>query len=158
MITYRHLVRVGILLVSALVVFFIVRAFLVPASYGEYGNFRGDNLAEQVAIPPNYGPPEVCTTCHADHVAKKAKGKHAAVPCQTCHGPVGDHVQDDGMKPMIVNKSFALCARCHQKLEARPQHFPQINIQNHLARVNLTTDGNEAVCLSCHNPHAPTPK
>lgn len=155
---YHHLTRAGLLLAGALIAFFIVRALLVPASFGKYGNFRGDNLAEQAAIPVNYGPPEVCATCHAEHVAKKEKGKHAGVPCQTCHGPVGDHVQEDGMKPMIINKTFTLCARCHQKLEARPAQFPQINIYNHLARAKLTIDGNEAVCLSCHNPHAPTPK
>lgn len=155
MTSYRHLVRAAGLLIGALFIFFVVRAFLIPSSYGQYGNFRGDNLAEQAAILPNYGPPDACATCHADHVAKKEKGKHASVPCQTCHGPVGDHVQDDGMKPMIINKSFTLCVRCHQKLEARPQQFPQINIGEHLARNHLSTDGNEAVCLSCHNPHRP---
>lgn len=158
MIPHRHLVRAGMILVGALVAFFIVRALLVPKSFGQFGTFRGSNLAEQAALPANYGPPDVCATCHADLFETKAKGKHLNVPCQTCHGPVAEHVQDDGMKPMIINRSFTLCARCHQKLEARPAQFPQINIQEHLAGKNLTTEGNEGVCLTCHNPHSPAIK
>lgn len=158
MAPHRHLIRAAMILAGALMIFFIVRTFLVPKSFGMYGHFRGDNLAEQAAFPVNYGPPDVCATCHTEQITMKGKGKHVTVPCQTCHGPVGEHVQDDGMKPMIINKSFTLCARCHQKLEARPPTFPQINIQEHLASVNMTTDGNEAACLSCHNPHSPTIK
>lgn len=145
-------------MVGALVVFFIVRALLVPKSFGQFGTFRGDNLAEQAAQPTNYGPLDVCAPCHAAVFETKTKGKHMNVPCQTCHGPVAEHVQDDGMKPMIMNRSFTLCARCHQKLEARPAQFPQINIQDHLGRANLTTEGNEGVCLTCHNPHSPAKK
>lgn len=155
---HRHLVRAGMILAGALMLFFIVRAFLIPKSFGEYGHFRGSNLAEQAAILPNYGPPDACASCHPDKVALKDKGVHASVPCQTCHGPLSGHVQDTGMKPMIINKSFTLCARCHQKIQARPSQFPQINIQEHLASAHLTTEGNEAVCLSCHNPHSPMSK
>lgn len=158
MIPHRHLVRAGLILVGVLIAFFVARALLVPKSFGQFGTFRGDNLAEQMALPVQYGPPDVCASCHAEIFATQTKGRHAFVPCQTCHGPVNIHVQDDGMKPMIINRSFTLCARCHQKLEARPVQFPQISIGEHLARKNLTTEGNEDVCLSCHNPHAPTPK
>ncbi len=155
MVPHRHLVRAGLIVVGALIAFFVVRALLVPKSFGQYGHFRGDNLAEQMAPPSQYGPPDVCASCHAKIFDTKSKGRHASVPCQTCHGPVSGHVQDDGMKPMIVNRSFTLCARCHQKLEARPTQFPQITIQEHLGRVRLTTEGNEGVCLTCHNPHRP---
>lgn len=155
MTPYRHLLRAGILLGAALLVFFIIRTLAVPSSYGQYGHFRGDNLAEQVAIPMQYGPPQVCEGCHSDKVVQKEKGKHKSIPCQTCHGPVSAHIQDSGVQPMGVNRSWTLCARCHQKIEGRPRSFPQIIIQDHLSTLGVTVDGNEAACLTCHNPHSP---
>lgn len=158
MVPYHHLTRAAAILAGALLIFFVIRTFLIPSSFGQFGNFRGDNLAEQAGIPPAYGAPDSCAACHGELFKTKSHGKHAAVPCQTCHAPLSQHVTDDGISPMPVNRSFTLCARCHQKLEARPVQFPQISIGEHLSRKNLSTEGNEGVCLSCHNPHAPTPK
>ena len=46
----RHVFRVLFLLVVGIVIFVIGRTFLVPRSYGAYGPYRFDNVAEQAAI------------------------------------------------------------------------------------------------------------
>lgn len=151
----NHLLRAGAILFGVALVFFIVRAIVMPKSFGKYGSFRGDNLAEQAALPVVHGTPESCAECHEDQVKTKTAGKHAAVPCQTCHGPLATHVKENGMEPMVVNRSYALCARCHQKLEARPKTFPQIDMQEHVEGMGMKLEDNEAVCLTCHQPHSP---
>ena len=41
-----HLTRLAAVLVAALLVFAFVRAEVVPDSFGQYGHYRGDSLAE----------------------------------------------------------------------------------------------------------------
>lgn len=153
---HRHLVRAGALVAVALCAFFIIRAFLVPKSFGAFGHFRGDNLAEQAALPVTYGPPDSCAECHGDVFKAKMEGRHATVPCQTCHGPLSQHVTENGVSPMPIARSFTLCLRCHQEVEGRPKSFPKINMADHLSQ--LGKEESEAICLTCHHPHHPTPK
>ena len=153
----KHLFRAAGLLLGALFIFFVVRALLVPGSFGQYGHFRGDNLAEQAAKPMIHGSPVSCADCHDELFQIKMAGKHAAVPCQDCHAPLAHHIKDDGIEPMPIHKSYTLCIRCHLKIESRPKNFPQIDLHEHLAKANLTTD-DEGVCFTCHKPHDPLGK
>lgn len=151
---HRHLLRALLLLLGALLLFFVVRTFLTPHSFGQYGHFRGDNLKEQAAIALVHGSPSSCGECHQDQVGIVSKGPHIKIPCQDCHGPLGKHVTEEGIQPMPITKSFALCARCHQKLEARPKTFPQINLQEHVLSKGKNLESEE-ICSSCHRPHNP---
>lgn len=151
---HRHLLRALLLLCGGLFLFFVVRAFLIPHSFGEYGHFRGDNLKEQAEIPLVHGSPSSCGECHTDQVAIVSKGPHVKVPCQDCHGPLARHVTEEGIEPMPITRSFALCARCHQKLEARPKTFPQIDFHEHVVSKGKKLESEE-ICLTCHRSHNP---
>jgi nitrate reductase cytochrome c-type subunit len=55
---------------------------------------------------------------------------------------------------MPINRSTALCLRCHQRLTARPKEFPQIDSPAH-----VTDKGAEFaadICLECHDAHNPS--
>ena len=54
---------------------------------------------------------------------------------------------------MAIDRSYKLCARCHRKLDARPEKFPQVRIDAHLKEQGeaLIAD----VCLGCHQSHSP---
>ncbi len=149
----RHVFRVLLVLLVGGAVVFLGRGFLVPKSYGMYGAYRFDNVAEQAqARPPLHGGRAACGECHDEKLAKITKGAHRPVSCEICHGPLGIHVRDgDVLGPMPVDRSFTLCARCHRKVEGRPAAFPQIAIEQHAG--GEATSGK--ACLECHDPHSP---
>lgn len=150
----RHVFRVALLLVLGASAVFIGRSLLVPASYGLYGPYRYDDVRDQMnARAPLHAGAAACGECHPDELKKRASGKHRTVSCEVCHGPKGIHVQADGsFEKMPVDKSYALCARCHRKILGRPVRFPQVVLEQH---VPGAVEG--AVCLECHAAHSPTP-
>ncbi len=150
----RHVFRIVLLVAVILAVVLLARGFLVPKSYGLYGRFRGDNVAEQMnARPVLHAGAAACADCHGDQSTKRAAGAHRNVSCEICHAPLGAHVKADGsvVKPPI-DRSFGLCARCHRKVAGRPDKFPQVDLEKH---VNGPVEGK--VCLQCHDPHSPKP-
>lgn len=148
----RHVFRVVFVVLAGLVVVVIGRSFLVPRSYGMYGAYRFDNVAQQAnARPPLHAGARSCGDCHDDRLAGLAKGKHARVSCEVCHAPLGLHVKDaDVIAEMPVDRSFRLCARCHRKIDGRPEGFPQVVIEQHV-QGGLGAKG----CLECHDAHSP---
>lgn len=149
----RHVFRVLLVLFVVVVVFLIGRTFLVPSSYGLYGSYRYDNVAEQANIRlPVHGGAVSCADCHDDRSATLAKGAHRTVSCEVCHGPLGRHVKDgDVVAKPHIDREFGLCALCHRKIEGRPASFPQISLQQH--QDGEATKGK--ACLGCHDPHSP---
>ncbi len=149
----RHVFRVLLVLLVGLAVVFLGRGFLVPKSYGMYGAYRFDNVAEQAqARSPLHAGRAACGECHDEKLAAVTKGAHRRVSCEVCHGALGIHVRDcDILGPMPVDRSATLCARCHRKIDGRPASFPQIALEQHA--------GGEATrgkaCLECHDPHSP---
>jgi hypothetical protein len=148
----RHVFRIALVLLVLVVVVVVGRSFLVPRSYGIYGSYRFDNVAEQAAArPPLHGGALSCGDCHDDRSEKVAKGGHARVSCEVCHGPLGRHVTEgDVVGPMPVDRSVRLCATCHRKLDGRPAGFPQVVVEKHVEG-GLGPKG----CLDCHDPHSP---
>lgn len=149
----RHVFRVLLVLFVAVVVVLIGRTFLVPKSYGLYGAYRYDNVAEQAsARPPLHGGAASCADCHDDRSGVLAKGAHRTVSCEVCHGPLGRHVKDgDVVAKPVVDRAYTLCTVCHRKIEGRPARFPQIALQQHADGEATKGQG----CLGCHDPHSP---
>jgi len=150
----RHVFRITLVLVALISAVLIGRGFLVPKSYGTFGPYRTDNVAEQMKVrPPAHAGAASCTPCHKKQAATRAAGGHKAVSCEVCHAPLLRHVAD-GKKtgPMPVDKSFTLCARCHRRTQGRPDKFPQVILEQH-----VTSKVEGAVCLECHDPHSPKP-
>ncbi len=148
----RHVFRVLFVLLLGLVAVVLGRSLLVPPSYGQYGPYRFDNVAEQAAVRrPQHAGAAACADCHEEKAKPHAAGKHARVSCEICHGPLARHVVDgDVVAKPAVDRSFTLCARCHRRILGRPAGFPQVVLEQH---VNGKVEGK--VCLDCHDPHSP---
>jgi hypothetical protein len=151
----KHIIRAVLLLVVFAVVFVVVRHFAIPETYGMHGPYRFGSVAEHAASVPAHGGLDACAECHDEEAEVKAEGKHAAVSCEVCHGPLGVHIEnDEHIGPMPVNRSFHWCAKCHQRLIARPEEFPQVVILDHIVEKDAAVS--EAVCLECHDAHNPS--
>lgn len=153
----KHVYRVFLLLIIVVAGAMIGRILLVPESFGRYGFYRGDDIAEQAAVRMRHGGNESCVPCHAAIKGKHDGGPHLLIPCEDCHDALAAHVQD-GKKiaEMRRTKSVTqLCARCHRELVARRKDFPQVNIEKHVQDQGAVLS--ETVCFGCHNPHHPTP-
>jgi hypothetical protein len=153
----RHVVRVLFVLLVAIVVIVLGRTLLVPKSYGMYGAYRYDNVAEQAkARTPQHGGAAACAGCHDDRVKALAQGVHGGVSCEVCHGPVARHVNEGAViAEMRADRSFTLCSRCHRKVEGRPGAFPQVVLEQHVREQGATSRLEGKVCLECHDPHSP---
>ena len=147
----KHIWRAAILLVVVLVGVVVVRHFLVPASFGEMGFYRGDALYEFMDKAPEHGGQAACAECHDDIADDKAGGAHARVQCEVCHATLTTHIRDDDKyADMAVNRSWQLCAYCHRRLVARPNWMPQIDLAEHLELAPGAAIPEEA-CLECHD-------
>jgi len=153
-VSYRsHTIRLVMIIVALVVVFALVRSFLVPESFGTYGHYRGDNLAEQVNMPLVHQESAFCRECHQEQHTSWQGSKHSAVNCEVCHGHWEIH--NGNLKTMTAVKSNDACLLCHQELTGRPASVSQIkNFALHRAEKDERKTGAQT-CVECHNPHAP---
>lgn len=141
-----HLFRLAGVFLVGILAFLVIRGLLVPASFGQYGHYRGDAMAELAARPVNFAGHQTCETCHADILEKKKDGKHAHVNCEACHGPLAKHADDPAsVKPDKLDTAV-LCVRCHEANLAKPKGFPQVASADHSTGL---------ACETCHQPHSP---
>ncbi|MBI4365489.1 MAG: cytochrome C [Deltaproteobacteria bacterium] len=155
--TSRHYVRIGLLLLGGVIGFFIVRALLIPPSFGQFGFFRGDNVAEQRDRRIRFAAKEFCATCHDEVRRMHQQGKHAGVQCQNCHDAASVHVDPvsgEMVGAMPIQRSAQWCLRCHAPLPSRPADFPQIDPEEHAG--GIASAPQSEACLQCHVPHDPT--
>jgi hypothetical protein len=141
-----HLFRLAAVFAVGGVAFIGVRAFLVPKSFGQYGHYRGNAIAEIAARPVNFAGHQACEDCHADVLEKKMGGKHVHVNCEACHGPQAKHAEDPGSVQPAKLDTAVLCVRCHEANLAKPKTFPQVVSADH---------ANGLACDNCHQPHSP---
>lgn len=141
-----QITRLTLLAVILVGLFLIARHFLVPSSFGKYGHYRADSIAEIEALPVNYAGHGDCGACHPGIVKIKDSSSHKNVACESCHGPAKAHTEDPmSVKPMRP-KGRDFCGLCHSKNAARPKTMPQIDLDKHNTGVE---------CTACHNSHAP---
>lgn len=147
----KHLWRAALLLLLLGGAAVLGRHFLIPPSFGEHGFYRYDSVFDYLAKEPRHGAPGACAQCHDDIAAAKAAGGHAAVACEVCHAALATHVQEgEKIADMAIDRSPALCGYCHQRLQARPAGFPQIDVYEHL---DLPRGGllPAEACRECHD-------
>ena len=142
----EHLVRLAVVVALVLAVFLLARAHFMPKSFGEYGHYRGDALAEQSSKPISFAGHQTCEECHGDVLEVKKAGKHAGVNCEACHGALAKHAEDPASVVPQLPDTAVLCARCHEENLAKPKTFPQVASVEH---------SGGAVCKTCHQPHSP---
>jgi hypothetical protein len=141
-----HLVRVAALFAAGLVAFFVLRALFVPEGFGVYGHYRAGAIEENRVHPVAFAGRAACVECHSDVPGAMKGGRHEAVRCEACHGPLAGHAGDPAEKKAARPDSRVLCARCHAANVARPARFPQVEVADHA--------GGEA-CTTCHGAHRP---
>ena len=141
-----HLLRFAGLFVIAFLIFLVVRHFVVPPTFGEYGHYRGAAIGEIAARPVKFAGHQTCEACHSDIADTKTAGKHAHVNCEACHQALADHANDPTSVTPILPDTTVLCARCHTASAAKPAGFPQVNPAEHSGGMP---------CKTCHNPHSP---
>jgi hypothetical protein len=136
--------RLVLLTIAIVVSYVVARAFLTPASFGEYGHYRGAALEEIASREPVFAGAKACDECHADVSEKLAKFEHKRISCESCHGPSRDHAKNPDVEPK--KSTNALCLRCHSADPGRPAFLKQIKRVDHF-------DGDR--CVECHIPHQP---
>lgn len=141
-----HLFRFAGLFVIAFLVFWAIRGFVIPRTFGQYGHYRAAAITEIAARPLHFAGHDSCETCHSDVLDVKKVGKHAHVNCEACHGPQEKHAEDPGSVTPAKLDTAVLCVRCHSASAARPKNFPQVNAADH---------SNGMPCETCHQPHSP---
>jgi hypothetical protein len=141
-----HIVRLAIAFAVVFLVFLLIRAHFIPKSFGQYGHYRGNALAELSSKPISYAGHQACEDCHGEVVLMKTAGKHTGVNCEACHGPLAGHVENPAVVTPQLPDTAVLCARCHEANIAKPKNFPQVVSAEH---------SGGAVCKSCHQPHSP---
>lgn len=125
----------------------VMKYFLTPDSWREYGPYRGNALDEIADMNAKYVEMETCAMCHDSIAEYKNQGMHKTIECETCHDPGYKHIDDPELNPLALNKEGTLCLRCHLKNPARPSGIiKQIDPAEH-------NTGEE--CITCHNPHSP---
>jgi hypothetical protein len=141
-----HLFRLAAVFALGTLLFLVMRGVLVPKSFGQYGHYRGNAMAEIAARPVTFAGHETCETCHADVLDKKKDGKHAHVNCEACHGPQAKHADDPSSVQPPKLDTAVLCVRCHEANSAKPKNFPQVASADHSSGLP---------CDTCHQPHSP---
>jgi len=141
-----HIFRVAIVFLVGGLAFLGVRASLVPKSFGQYGHYRADALADVAALPVIFAGHQACEECHVDVLETKKSGRHAHVNCEAGHGPLANHAADPGSVQPPPLDTAVLCFRCHEANLAMPKSFPQVASGDHSAGLP---------CDTCHRPHSP---
>jgi predicted CXXCH cytochrome family protein len=141
-----HLIRVAGLFVAGVLVFLVLQALLVPEGFGVYGHYRAGAIEENRVRPVAFAGRSACVECHSDVPDAMKGGRHAAVHCEACHGPLAGHAGDPAEKKAVRPDSKELCARCHAANVARPAGFPQVEVADHMG---------EEACTTCHVAHQP---
>jgi hypothetical protein len=139
-----QVLRIVLLAVGIVAAYSVARYFLTPASFGEYGWYRGAALAELATRDRVYAGKKACEECHSDEYQKLMKHEHKGLSCEGCHGSGQAHAGDP-RKDNIQMSSFAICLRCHEANPSRPKWHKQIVSKNHYP----------GKCTECHMPHSP---
>jgi len=137
---------------------FVVKAQLIPDSFGTYGHYRADAIDEEVLRPIRHGTNASCLKCHPYEAAIHLKGRHQTISCEFCHGTYADHVNNGkkiGTLPVKKDTEITtLCLRCHNtEIKARSQAvIKTVAMPEHLEsqKVKVTH-----TCNQCHHVHAP---
>jgi hypothetical protein len=137
--------RLVLLTIAIVGSYLMARSLLTPPSFGQYGFYRGEALAEHMSPTPVYAGRKACAECHEDTVKKLALKEHKTLGCETCHGVSQPHVDNPDVKLVKIGDDF--CLRCHESNGSRPSWIKQIVVKDHFR-------GDK--CTGCHLPHQPS--
>lgn len=146
----KAVVRVGLILISVIVIFALARSMVVPKSFGEYGRYRGDSIREVAIKEVSFiSETDSCSACHQRIFQTKFQGVHEELDCQVCHGPAAKHIKTPIQSSLKIHGTSKLCSACHGKIAGRSSEI--------IATVEPTHNGG-ITCTRCHDPHQPWAK
>jgi len=148
-----HLFRFAGLFVLAFLVFLVVRHYVVPKSFGQYGHYRGAAMGEIAQHPAKFAGHDTCETCHSDVAEKKSHGKHAHVNCEACHGALFQRVAaPEQPRPNLLQRAVASVTH---PAPPDPQLLRHIDDPTTVKAVLPDT---AVLCIRCHTASAAKPK
>lgn len=138
--------RILLLFLAFIGLFLLVRHFLIPDTFGQYGHYRGESLNDNSSIEMVYADKEDCLACHPDISENLESEMHAGLSCLICHGPGREHAEDPQLGNITKESGREFCGRCHDINPARPIDVVfQVDIQAHHSE--------KTNCIDCHDPH-----
>ena len=146
---FKHIVRLGILLLLGFSISILARYAAVPKSYYAKGRYRAAAPDKIASWNPRFAGQEACAECHDDKQKSIVVSKHKTLHCETCHWASAGHAGDPDIEPHRKVKSAGMrefCSTCHERRMGRPAWFPQIDLADH---------NPEQPCSECHDPHSP---
>lgn len=159
--------------------FFLIRARLVPATYGDTGAYRAAALLDNANRPAIWPKDQTCLECHQNVAEERHGSLHEAVRCFHCHGVGTDHIEQARLatqKPGIshspavawdgdfftkldlyVTKDRKTCLSCHQDAVGVPSGFKKIQVKVHLEEMGASDPDSPEACFECHKGHNTAP-
>ena len=147
-----HIKRLILTFAVVIAIFLVLKHFLTPDSFGEFGHYRGNALQENQDHESKHVGIKACAPCHdgqEDTIMQlKASGLHESLECESCHGPGYKHIKSpETEKLFIPSQVREFCGVCHSKNAARGKDvIKQVDLNKHNTKDN---------CTKCHNPHEP---
>jgi hypothetical protein len=143
-------IAVGTLRASSLVAILAVGLFVISGAVSslssQYGYDPEKNAQSWAALTPLFAESPSCRRCHEPEYSRWTRSEHAAVACESCHGPLGAHSLDQNVVAgEAAARSNEVCAACHAKVVGRPERIPQ---------PDLTAHYGSRSCLQCHDAHS----
>ncbi len=165
-----HAWRPLIVIVSVVIALVIFRTIMVPADFmaknGDYKYqwHRVGNEEDWKTFPVKHRGREFCSQCHPDKIEIVADSGHAKVQCENCHvlfdpekkgHPIDLKEDFDYLLDIGIDRSRALCKRCHTKLPYRPTVYRGFEQKGAMAfRMIDPTEHNPGLeCVMCHDVH-----
>lgn len=157
-----HLYRLAVVLAVFSAGFMLLRELARPASWNSEGWYRAAALEDARAQPLIYGGisslergerNQTCQSCHAEQNKLVGKKKHKKLSCESCHGPIADHVEGEKkIAAAEIDRSRAQCSNCHSLQINRPEDFPQFTMK---IDKHKKAEKEALPCLKCHEAHDP---
>ena len=142
-----QLTRLALAFAIFISLFLLLRHFLVPDTFGQYGHYRGASLIDNAQPEIHFSGQQACFECHQDVEDLKMQDVHSEIHCETCHGPGQKHVLSSKKDDIIKPSGREFCGQCHAMNAAKQKSaVVQVDLNKHNVGKN---------CIQCHNPHQP---
>jgi cytochrome c553 len=160
----KHIVRLLILMVVAVVVAFSVKRLLIPESFYQYGHYRGAAVAEIASKVPRLQGSASCQSCHQAIYDEWTAGMHRKATqdnkiqgvvikrgpnCEVCHtGPAGNHPSKETLPLSVEDRVTTIT---HLEHKVHPANVPGRNLM-------MSQKEMQSLCLNCHDKLEARPK
>lgn len=132
---------------AVLSIVLFVGAAMAWSPYLDFSLHRDVDARSWATLDQSFANRGMCAGCHAPETTRETSAKHAAIGCESCHGPLLAHALASpdaaGATVTVAVPTDVVCVKCHVAAEGRPAGFRSIVPAEHYA----------SVCLQCHDPH-----